>query len=149
MRLKARCLIPLSFVAVSIPILSMAQEIPCSASLQEACREARGLATAIQKRLPMKPSPQLSIDTAVAETNVLVVSARFAFDAEAAKQYFKQSGITLEQFQDRYSQSLVPTLCQPGSDTHRFIRIGGVVEYRYAYSNNEPFMKIGVARCVS
>jgi len=97
----------------------------------------------------MKPSPQVSIETASAEKNALVVSGRFAFDADAAKKYFKQSGTTLEQFQARYSQSLKPTLCQPGSDTYQFLRIGGVVEYRYAYNNNEPFMKIGVVRCDS
>ncbi|QGW80387.1 hypothetical protein [Variovorax paradoxus] len=137
----------LALIGLFVPILGMAQESPCASALQEACRTAQKLAAAIQQQLPMKPSPQVSIETAVAEKHVVVVSGRFAFDAETANRHFKQSGVTLEQFQDRYSQSVKPSLCQPSSETYRFFRIGGVVEYRYAYSNNDPFMKFGVVRC--
>lgn len=137
----------LAIITLFVPTLGMTQESPCASALQEACRTAQKLAVSIQRQLPMKPSSQVSIETAVAEKHVLVVSGRFAFDAETANKYFKQSGVTLEQFQDRYSQSVKPSLCQPSSETYQFFRIGGVVEYRYAYSNNDPFMKFGVVRC--
>jgi hypothetical protein len=128
-------------------LAALRQCAPGNQSLELVCRTAQKLAVSIQRQLPMKPSPQVSIETAVAEKHVLVVSGRFAFDAETANKYFKQSGVTLEQFQDRYSQSVKPSLCQPSSETYQFFRIGGVVEYRYAYSNNDPFMKFGVVRC--
>ncbi|MBX3608339.1 MAG: hypothetical protein KF871_00470 [Hydrogenophaga sp.] len=136
-----------ALIGLFFPALGMAQEGPCAPALQEACRTAQKLAVAIQKQLPMKASPQASLEMAVAEKHVLVVSGRFSFDAEAAKKYFMQSGVTLDQFQDRYSQSVKPSLCRPGSETYQFVRMGGVVEYRYAYSNNDPFMKFGVVRC--
>lgn len=95
----------------------------------------------------MKPSPQVSIETRVAEKHVLVVSGRFAFDAETANNHFKQSGVTLEQFEDRYSQSVNPSSCQPSYKTYRFFRSGGVAKYRCGYSDNDPFMKFGIVRC--
>lgn len=136
-------------LATSALVAVRAQSSQCDTKpgVKNACSMASNLAENMRKVLPMKVSDQVSLESASAERNVVAVTGKFQFDREVAAAFFAKNKLTLEEFQNIYSERVKPNLCRLNSETREFIESGGVVEYRYLFSDNTPFMKFGVSKC--
>lgn len=119
----------------------------CSEKISGVCDHAQRIASSLAPKFPMRINQNTVIQTIYASGSVVYLNARFDYDGSEMRNALEIAGKSEEETISAISRVAESSICNPSSETYRFVASGGTIVYSYFFIDGNKYSDIEVNGC--
>lgn len=119
----------------------------CSEKNSEVCDQAQRIASSSAPHFPMRINQNTVIQTVYASGSAVYLNARFDYNESEMRNALEVAGKSEEETISAISRVAKSSICNPSSETYRFVASGGTIVYSYFFIDGNKYSDIEVNGC--
>lgn len=119
----------------------------CNNQNSEVCEHAQSIAFSMAPHFPMRINGNTVIQTIYASGSTVYLNSRFDYSEKEMKNVFGRTGASEEEALSAISRVAKSSICNPSSETYRFVESGGSIVYSYFFIDGKKYSDIEIDGC--